>query len=454
MGLIKAIKGAVSGNLADQWEEYFYCDSLDSSVLMTKASKKIGGKSQNIKGQDNIISKGSVIAVADGQCMLIIDNGKIAEVCAEPGEFVYDSSTEPSIFAGNLGEAIGDTFKNIGKRFVFGGEPPKDQRVYFINTKEIMGNKYGTAQPIPFRVVDKNIGLDVDISVKCYGEYSYIITNPLLFYTNVAGNVTGDYRRSSIDEQFKSELLTSLQPAFAQISAEGVRYSALPGYTQKIADSLNDIMSEKWRDLRGIEVKSFGMSSVTASDEDQQMIKDLQKTAVLRDPGMGAATLVGAQAEAMKAAAANKNGAMMGFMGMGMAQQAGGSNINDMYAAAAQAPKAAPVETPVASAAPVEENIVAAAAAWKCTCGTDNTSKFCMECGLPKPEALVDDSGWTCSCGTVNKGKFCMNCGTKKPVDIPTYQCDKCGWIPEDPHNPPKFCPDCGDPFNDEDIVK
>ena len=448
MGLIKAVLGAAGGVLADQWKEYFYCEALDTDVLVTKGQKRTSGRSSNTKGSDNIITSGSVIAVADGQCMIIVDQGKVAELCAEPGEYTYDASTEPSIFSGKLGKSILEVFKNIGKRFTFGGEPPKDQRIYYFNTKEIIGNKYGTASPVPFRVVDTNIGLDVDIAIRCFGEYSYMITNPILFYTNVCGNVTSDYRRDQIDSQLKTELMTALQPAFAKISEQGIRYSALPGHTQELADALNEVLSEKWGNLRGIEVVSMGVSSVTASEEDEKMIKELQRNAALRDPSLAAAHLVGAQAAAMQTAAANENGAMMAFAGMNMAGAAGGMNSTQLYQMGAeqnaQAAAAAAAAAP-AAAAP-------AAQGWTCPkCGTaGNTGKFCGECGAEKPAA----EGWTCpTCGAVNKGRFCSECGTKKPEGVPQYKCDKCGWEPEDPANPPKFCPECGDPFGDEDKI-
>ena len=436
MGLIKAITGAAGGVLADQWKEYFYCEALAADTLVTKGKKRISSRSSNTKAVDNIISTGSVIAVADGQCMIIVDQGKVAELCAEPGEFIYDASTEPTIMAGDLGNSIPAVFKNIGKRFTFGGEAPKDQRIYYINTKEIIGNKYGTPGPVPFRVVDRNIGLDVDISIRCFGEYSYRITNPILFYTNVCGNISADFDRSQIDGQLKSELLTALQPAFAKISDMGIRYSSLPGHTMEMAEALNGVLSSKWRDLRGVEIVSMGVSSVKASEEDEAMIKDLQKTAVFRNANMAAAYTVAAQGEAMKTAAANPNGAMMGFMGMGMAQQAGGVNANQLFQmGAAQQP------APVAPAAPANS--------WQCACGNMATGKFCTECGAKKPEA----TGWTCACGSVNKGKFCPECGAKKPAGVPQYKCDKCGWEPEKGSVPPKFCPECGDRFDNNDII-
>ena len=436
MGLISAALGAAAGVLSDQWKEYFYCEALPNNVLAVKGRKRNSGLSSN-RGSDNIISSGSVIAVADGQCMLIVEQGKIVDVCAEPGEYIYDSSTEPSIFSGKLGEGILNVFKLIGKRFTFGGEAPKDQRVYYFNTKEVTGNKYGTPSPVPFRVVDKNIGLDIDISVRCFDEYSFVLSNPLLFYTNVCGNVTEDYTRERLEGQMKSELLTALQPAFARISEMGIRYSALPGHTTELADALNEELSNKWRDLRGIEIASIGVSSIKASEEDEAMIKELQRNAALRNPNMAAAHLVGAQAAAMQSAASNTAaGPAMAFMGMNMAGQTGGANAAELFNMGQQAP--------AAPAAP-------AANTWTCpSCGAAATGKFCPECGTKKPEA----EGWTCpTCGAVNKGKFCGECGTKKPAGAIQYRCDKCGWEPEAGAKPPKFCPECGDPFDNNDIV-
>ena len=463
MGLIKAALGAAGGVMADQWLEYFYCDSLPENVMAVKGQKRSSGRSSNTRGSDNIISNGSVIAVADGQCMVIVDQGKVTEFCAEPGEFKYDASTEPSLFYGKLGKNILDTFKNIGKRFTFGGEAPKDQRVYYFNTKELIGNKYGTPSPVPFRVVDQRAGIDIDIAIRCFGEYSYRICDPILFYTNVCGNVSGDYTRDRLESQLKTELLTALQPAFAKISEQGIRYSALPGHTMEMADALNDVLSSKWRNLRGLEIVSFGVSSVKASEEDEAMLKELQRNAAFMDPTRAAAHLVGAQASAMQAAANNQNaGPAMAFMGMNMAGQAGGVNAQRLYQMGAQQ-QAAPAAAgwtcacgqsgitgkfcpncgkPKPAPAP-------AAGSWTCSCGATATGKFCPECGKPRPA----DTGWTCSCGAVNKGKFCAECGKPKPAGTPKYKCDKCGWEPKDPTHPPKFCPECGDPFDDGDIV-
>ncbi len=435
MGLLEAGFGALAGVFADQWREYFYCEGLGQDVLMRKGVKRDSKRSSNTKSEENIISNGSIIAVNDGQCMIIVEQGKVVDLCAVPGEYVYDTSTEPSVFTGNLGKSVSDSFKTIGKRFTFGGDTAKDQRVYYFNTKELVGNKYGTANPVPFRVVDKNVGLDVDIAIRCYGEYSYCVVNPMLFYTNVCGNVDDEYLRSEIDSQLKSELLTALQPAFAKISEMGIRYSALPGHTMELADILNEVLSKKWTELRGISIVSLGVNSVTASDEDEEMIKQLQRNAAFRDPTMAAAHLVGAQAEAMQNAAKNEGagGAFMGFAGLNMAQGAGGANAQNLFAMGAQGkPDEAPSD-----------------GVWTCSCGAANTGKFCNECGKPKPAPVL---GWTCSCGALNKGKFCSECGKPKPADALLYKCDKCGWEPENPQNPPKFCPECGDPFDERDI--
>ena len=249
MGLIKALSGAVGGTLADQWKEFFYCDALSSDTLMIKGEKRVSGRSSNTKGNDNIISNGSGIAVADGQCMMIVEQGKIVEVCAEPGEYTYDKSTEPSIFTGPLGKGIIDTFKTIGKRFTYGGDTGKDQRVYYFNTKELIDNKFGTPNPIPFRVVDTNIGLDIDVSVRCSGVYSYKIADPLLFYTNVCGNVEREYTRDTIDGQLKTEFISALQPAFGKLSELGLRPNQIVAHNTDLENAMNSALSAKWGEL-------------------------------------------------------------------------------------------------------------------------------------------------------------------------------------------------------------
>ena len=445
MGLIKALANAAGSVLGDQWREYFYCDSLSDDILVVKGQKRTSDtrNSSNKKGENNIISNGSIIAVNEGQCMIIVDQGKVVELCAEAGEFVYDKSTEPSIFYGGLGQGILKSFSTLGKRITFGGDTAKDQRVYYFNTKEIKDNKFGTPAAIPFRIVDKNVGLDLDSAVRINGNYSYHITDPLLFYTNVCGNIVDEYNRNNLTEQLRGELLTSLQPALAAVSAQSIRYYELPGATKQLVGALNTELSPLWSEKRGIEIVIMNINSAKISEEDEKMVKDLQRTATLKDRNMAAATLVGSQAKAMEAAASNTStGPMMAFAGMNMANMAGGMNANTLFEMGTQ-------QNAQAQEAAAQKNVAAVAATvWDCACGhKGNTRRFCGECGTKNP-----NEGWTCSCGTVNKGKFCQNCGSKKPAGVPQYKCDKCGWEPEDPTNPPKFCPECGDPFNDGDI--
>ena len=434
MGLIKAGIGALGGALADQWKEFFYCDSLENNVLMVKGQKRVGGRSSNTKASDNIISNGSGIAVADGQCMIIVDQGKIVEFCAEPGEFTYDASTEPSIFTGKLSDTIKDTFRTVGKRFAYGGDTGKDQRVYYFNTKEIMDNKFGTPNPFMFEVVNKRIGMSRTVQVRCNGVYSYKITDPMLFYTKIAGNVKDEYTREDIDSQLKTEFVSALQPAFARLTELELRPAQIPAHTTELKDAMNAALRVEWTDRRGISVESIAMNPITLTDEDMKKITQMEDAATMgANPFMMAGRMTDAQATAMETAAANENGAMNGFMGFNMAMGAnGGFNAQQMYQAGVQQMQK--------QAAPSN--------GWKCACGATANGNFCTECGAKKPE----ENGWKCACGAVNKGKFCPECGQKKPDNAPLYQCDKCGWKPEDPHNPPKFCPECGDIFNENDI--
>ena len=432
MGLIKAALGALGGSLADQWKDYYYCDSIPVDTLVT-IGKRHGGtqnRSGNTSGE-NIITNGSKLVVNDGQCMIIVDDGKVMEVCAEPGNYTYDANSAASVLVNGstIMEKLSILTEEIGRRFAFGGAPGKDQRIYYFNIKEIVGNKYGTASPIPFRAVDRNIGLDADISVRCFGEYSYRIVDPIKFYGNVCGNVTESYTRDQIDSQLKTELLTALQPAFAKISELEIRPNSLPAHTMEIAEVLNKVLDAKWSERRGIEVVEFGISSVTIPDEDQQMIKDLQRTRALSSPDMMAANYVASSAEAMKTAAGNTAGAMTGFMGMGMLNNmGGGSNVNAMFDMIG---KNQQQNKPQAQQA---------AGGWTCSCGhSGNTGKFCAECGKPKPAPAGE---WQCECGAKNTGKFCQECGKPKPADSAEWTCSECGHE----GNKGKFCAECGKP--------
>lgn len=441
MGLIRSLVTATATTFGDQWKEFFYCDSLPANVLIRKGEKRTTKRSANRHGSEDIISNGSGIAVADGQCMIIVEQGKVVELCAEPGCYTWDSSTEPSIFAGKFGESLKGIFKTIGRRFTMGGDTGKDQRVYYINTKELLDNKFGSLNPIPFRVVDTKINLDLDATVKCCGTYSYRIADPITFYTNMCGNVADQFTREQIDGQLRNEFVSKLQLGFGMLSAAEIRPNQVIAHLDVLENGMRNALADLWLQKRGLEVVSIAISSITLPEEYQKLISEAQKTAMLRDPGMAGATLIQAQASALEKAASNSNGAMQGFLGMGFAQQAmGGSVGNNAQAfygmAQQQQQQAAPAP---------------AADSWKCpTCGATVTGKFCPECGSKKPE-----DGWKCpKCGTTNKGKFCVECGEKKPAGAIQYRCDKCGWEPKDPTNPPRFCPECGDPFGDEDIVK
>jgi len=438
MGLIKAGVGALGGVLADQWKEFFYCEALDMDTLVVKGQKRVSGRSSNTKGSDNIISNGSGIAVADGQCMMIVEQGKVVEVCAEPGEYTYDASTEPSIFAGSFGESLKQTFQAVGKRFTYGGDTGKDQRVYYFNTKEIMGNKFGTPSPIIFEVMNKQIGFSRTVNVRCNGVYSYIISNPLLFYTKVCGNVEQAFTRDQIDEQMKTEFVSALQPAFGALAEMELRPAQLPAKVNELRKAMNDALQYEWVESRGISVEKIALNPITLNPEDMKKIQQMEDSVSYgANAAMMAGRMTTATANAMETAAGNSAGAMTGFMGMGMAGGAMGGGFNAAQQFYAMGQQQQQTQQP-------------AATGWKCSCGTTAAGKFCPECGQPKP---ADDGGWTCSCGTVNTGKFCPNCGSKKPAGVPQYKCDKCGWQPADPTQAPKFCPECGDPFDNGDLI-
>ncbi|MBQ6862660.1 MAG: SPFH domain-containing protein [Clostridia bacterium] len=466
MGLIRAGIGAVGSVLADQWKEFFTCDSISSDVLFVKGQKNVSGRSSNTKGSDNVITNGSGIVVADGQCMIIVDQGKIVEFCAEPGQFTYNSSTEPSLFTGKLSESIKETFKLVGKRFTYGGDTARDQRVYYFNTKEITGNMFGTPSPIPFRVIiDAKRDIDYDITIRCNGMFSFKIIDPLLLYTGVMGNVRDEYTKDELLVHLKSDFINSLQPAFARLSAMGVRYSDIPAHTMDLCDEMNSILSAKWQKGRGLTLVDVTFNALNAPKEDEDEIQRIKKSIIMSDPMLAGGYQTTGMTDAAMNAANNPNGAVNAFMGMGMAGNMMG-NTAQLFQQGMQQQQYMAQQQPAAPAADGWKCSCGATATgnfcpncgskkpapvqgWQCSCGATATGNFCPECGSKKPEPV---QGWTCACGTVNQGKFCMNCGTKKPEAAPLYKCDKCGWTPEDPHNPPKFCPQCGDIFNDSDI--
>ncbi|MDO4863286.1 MAG: SPFH domain-containing protein [Ruminococcus sp.] len=482
-GLGQAAMAAGSGILADQWKEFFYCDTIPSDTLVVKGQKQVK-KGVNNKGNDNIITNGSVIVVNEGQCMMIVDQGQPVELCAVPGEFVYDTSTEPTVFSGDFFGSLKDTISVLGRRITFGGETAHDQRIYYFNIKEMMNKKFGTPRPVPFNVVYPSINKSFTVNLRCFGLYSLKVSNPMTLY-KLCGNVKDTYKFSEVEEQLKGEINQKLQPAFAKLS-QTFQYDKLPGETEAITATMKELLNPFWLEQRGLELVTLAIESVSIPTEDEERIKKYEDLAWNADPRFAAATMVQAQAQAMQDAANNANGAAMGFYGLNMAQQTGGMNAQGLFnmaggdvpnmggGAAGMAGMAGMVGAAAAAAAsgatwdcscgktgntgkfcaecgkPMPAP-APAADTWSCSCGhTGNTGKFCAECGKPKP---ADADGWTCECGTVNKGKFCAECGKGKPSDAPKYKCDKCGWEPADPFNPPKFCGECGDPFNDDDIV-
>lgn len=393
MGLIRAAQAAVGKTLADQWLELFSADSLDNDVLMVRGHVATGKGSSNKHGNDNVISNGSGILVNDGQCAIIVDQGEVVEICAEPGYYTYDQSSEPSIFVGDLSSSVKAAFDTMLTRFKYGGDAAKDQRIYYFNTKEILGNKFGTPNPIPFRVVDAAIGLDMDVSLRCAGTYSLKVSDPIVLYRNVAGNVTSEYRIDDVQDQLKAEFIGALQVAVSKLSDLGLRPSQIPGHTTELCDYMNDALKSKWKEQRGLEVVSITMNSVTLPDEDAEAIKSYQKAKMNANASQRAAQNATAMQDAMRDAANNQAGAGA-FMGVGMVQNMGG-NVQAVY----------------------EEGAKNDAAASAAEAGTS----------------------WTCSCGNVANGNFCPNCGAKRPT---AAFCPKCGAEVKSGAN---FCTACGE---------
>ncbi|MBR6241927.1 MAG: SPFH domain-containing protein [Ruminococcus sp.] len=472
MGIIMAGLVAASSTLADSWLEFYSCESIPADTLVVRGKKQLGKHSSNTKGNENVITDGSGIVVHEGQAMIMVDQGVVVEIATAPGVYKYETGTAPSLFSSTFGAGLKNTFKEMWDRIKHGGSAAKDQRIYFFNMKEIMDNRFGTQNPVPFRVTYEDIGRSFTVGVRCNGTYTYKISDPVLFYANVCGNVTDSYTRSNLDAQFKSEFIDSLQPVFSDISNLGIRYDELPGKQRELKSAVKKELDPEWKEKRGLSIEKVTINSATISEADTKRIQEFEDRAWNRNATNAAGSLVEAQVQAMQNAANNPNGAAMGLFGMNMAQQAGGFNAGNLFQMGAQ--QQPQMQQPVQQQAAPAANtwncscgtantgkfcancgkpMPAPAGSWKCSCGTDNTGKFCANCGKPKPADNSAD-GWTCSCGSVNKGKFCANCGKQKPAGAPLYKCDKCGWEPADPFNPPKFCANCGDPFNDNDIVK
>ena len=375
MGLIQAFKGSVSGELANQWKELFVSDSMSADTLVKRAEHKVSGRSSNTKGDADVITKGSAIIVNEGQCAILVDSGKVIDVAAEAGAYEWEENGSASIFAGDFG----DIFKEFGRRFTFGGEKPVQQRVYFVNTKDIVGLKFGTPSPIPFRILDNNVGLDMDTTLKCNGNYSMRVSDPTQLYVSLAGNVKDEYTIEDIQDQLRATFIAALQPALGKLTNLGVRPSAIPSYTKEMSEAMGEELNSDWTNKYGLAITSVQILTTVIPDEDAATLKELQKTGAFRNQSMAGAALIGAQAEAMKNAASNPNGAMMGFMGMNMAMQAGGANAQDLLNAGA-------ATTGANQMAGAANGGAAAGNRWFCpNCGNENFGNFCVNCGTKRP---------------------------------------------------------------------
>ncbi|MBQ9898384.1 MAG: SPFH domain-containing protein, partial [Ruminococcus sp.] len=331
MGLIQAALVGASSTLADTWLEFFTCESIPTDVLVVRGKKQLGKHSSNTKGNENVISDGSGIVVHEGQAMIMVDQGVVTEIATTPGVYKYESGTSPSLFSSSFGAGLKNTFKEMWDRIKHGGDAAKDQRIYYFNMKELLDNKFGTQNPVPFRVTYQDLGRSFTVGVRCNGIYSYKIADPVLFYANVCGNVTDKYMRSELDNQLKSEFLDSLQPAFSTIAGSGIRYDELPGRQREVKSAIETELNPEWKEKRGLVIEKVAINSATISEADTKRIQEFEDRAWNRDPGNAAASLVEAQATAMQNAANNPNGAAMGFFGMGMAQNAGGMNAQQFY---------------------------------------------------------------------------------------------------------------------------
>ncbi len=425
MGLIRAITAAAAGVAADQWREFFTCDSLSNDVLVAKGSMQTEGRGffRRNKASTDIITSGSVINVNEGQVALIVDNGKIVEFCAEPGKFKWDASSEPSLFGGSFFEGMVDSFKKVGYRFTFGGDLGSQQRVYYVNTKEIMGNRFGTTTPMAYDDPYYRTAL----YIRYFGQYSFKITDPVLFFSSIAGNIADVYTRETLVATCTDEFMTALDTALAMCASDGVKFSQLPTKQREIARYMSETLDSEWGMSRGLEVASVALAKVTPDDKSRERIEEFDSNVMHADPTAMTGGFAYAQMKAMKDAAANDAGAMNGFVGFGMAQNVmGGANT-----------QATLLENAKKMAEDKKENKGEKRLCPECGAAVDG--KFCPECGA-KYEVPTD---WTCpTCGKTCSGKFCPECGAKKPEG---YTC-ACGYTS---NTPIKFCPECGKKFGE-----
>lgn len=415
MGLISAAVSSVSGVLSDSWKEVIEPDDMSDSTLLVKGVAV--KKGSNKKGTDNYVSNGSVIHVYPNTLMLLMDGGKIVDYSAQEGYYEVNNSSAPSIFNGELKDSVKETWK----RFQFGGVPSQKQYVYYINTAEIKGIKFGTRNPVNYFDNFYN----AELFLRAHGSYSIKITDPIKFFTEFAPKGTDRIEIKDLSEQLFNEFMDALQSAINQMSVDGVRISAITSKSRELSKYMADVLDADWNDLRGIEVCSVGLASISYDDESKALINMRNKGAMMSDPTIREGFVQSSVAQGMQAAGSNTSGAANAFMGMGMGMNAAGG-----FMSAASQTNAAQMAQQQAAQQAAQQN--QAANGWKCSCGTVNTGNFCSGCGSKKPE----NTSWTCSCGTTNAGRFCSNCGSPKPAG--EWVCS-CGT-----KNTGNFCSGCG----------
>ena len=406
MGIIKAAADLVKGNLGDQWLEVYEAENMGDQTVFTRGVQIRRG--QNTKGTDNTVSNGSVVHVYDNQFMILVDGGKIVDYTAEPGYYTINNSALPSMLNGQFGDSLSEAFK----RFKYGGQTPTKQKVYFINLQEIKGIKFGTRQPVNYFDSFYN----AELFLRAHGTYSIKITNPLQFYAEAIPKNTDHVEIDEINEQYLSEFLEALQSAINQMSADGIRISFVSSKARELGKYMAGILDEEWNQMRGMEVQAVGIS-ISYNEESQKLINLRNEGAMLSDPPIREGYVQAAAARGLEAAGSNANGAMAGFMGMGMAGNIGGSivgNASSVNMAQMQMNQQAQNNMNQMNMGMGQMNQSnmgvqpqpQQAAGWTCSCGQVNSGKFCSNCGKPAPSA-----DWTCSCGQVNTGNFCSNCG-------------------------------------------
>ena len=426
MGIIRAVASAIGGGFADAWQEVIEPENMGDQTVYTRGV--LVNRGENRKGSNNIISNGSIVRVYDNQFMILVDGGKIVDYTAEPGYYQVSNSSMPSLFNGQFGDSLKEAFTRVK----FGGQTPQEQKVYYINLQEIKVIKFGTRNPINYFDTFYN----AELFLRAHGTYSIKITNPLQFYAEAIPKNKDHVEITDINEQYLSEFLEALQSAINQMSADGTRISFVTSKARELGKYMADTLDDSWNQMRGMEVQSVGIASVSYDEKSQELINTRNEGAMLSDPDIAQGYMVKNMSEGVKNAGSNAGGAMQGFMGGGM----GGSSMGNLMQGFNQISQnrqnaQQQVQQPSAAQMPVNAAAAASAAEWTCGCGAKNTGKFCIECGKPAPAPA---NSWTCECGTVNTGKFCSECG--KPAPAAEWTCG-CGAV-----NKGKFCSECGKP--------